>query len=147
MVMVMATVMVAVQQKILVESTHGVQTYYSTMVFYSDCLCETYFEKVGHDMHDLSWKVLNTLQATLLDRPLSYTEILTCWAKAVIQLRSKLTDEDVSQVQEECDDYANAIIMVVGTKDYKWLLQQLLLEVEKHHAKAMRTLNPIEYMW
>lgn len=92
--------------------------------------------------------MLNTLQVTQLDCPLSYTEILNHWSKAVIQ--SKFTNdlEAACQVQEECNNYVAAIITIVGTKNYEELLCQLLLEIQKHHPIAMQLLsNPNECVW
>ncbi|KAI6005555.1 hypothetical protein EDD15DRAFT_2358699 [Pisolithus albus] len=57
-------------------------------------------------------------------RPLSYSEILKCWAKAVIKRQCAV--DSMEEAQEEYEDHASDIIAVVGQDDYNRLLENLL---------------------
>ncbi|KAI6019343.1 hypothetical protein BKA83DRAFT_10722 [Pisolithus microcarpus] len=57
-------------------------------------------------------------------RPLSYAEILRCWAKAVIKRQHAVYS--MEEAQEEYEDHASDIIAVVGQDEYNKFLENLL---------------------
>ncbi|KAI5986418.1 hypothetical protein EDD15DRAFT_2373404 [Pisolithus albus] len=57
-------------------------------------------------------------------RPLSYAEILRCWAKAVIKRQRAV--HSMEEAQEEYEDHASDIIAVVGQDVYNKFLENLL---------------------
>ncbi|KAI6012832.1 hypothetical protein EDC04DRAFT_2904865 [Pisolithus marmoratus] len=73
---------------------------------------------------DIGLDICLVLELPSCGQPLSYAEILRCWAEAVIKRQHAV--DSMEEAQEEYEDHASNIITVVGQDEYNKFLENLL---------------------